>query len=106
MCLWWIGADGNGGDKLGEMTTASQGDLVTRRHNQSLTFNRLVVAAITLIVGVLVFNQVLDSLPSTSGGINRTNIVGTIESAMVLAPVVLIVLVAALILAQVTDFGR
>lgn len=89
---------------MGETATAGQGNLVTRRHNQSLTFNRLVVAAVTLIVGVLVFNQVLDSLPQTSGGINRTDIVGTVESAMVLAPVVLIVLVAALILAQVSDF--
>ena len=58
----------------------------------------------TLIVGILIFNQVQDALPSTSGGINETPVVSTIESSFQLAPVVLIVLVAALILAQVAGF--
>jgi len=66
----------------------------------------MVTAAVTLIVGILVFNQVLDSLPETAGGINRSVVTGTIESAFQLAPVVLIVLVAALILAQVSGFSR
>lgn len=78
--------------------------LKTRIHEQMVSFNRLVTAAVTLIVGVLVFNQILDSLPSTTGGINRTGITSTIESAFQLAPVVLIVLVAALVLAQVAGF--
>lgn len=64
----------------------------------------MVTAAITLIVGVLVFNQILSALPSTSGGVNRTAITGVVDSAFQLAPVVLIVLVAALILAQVSGF--
>lgn len=76
----------------------------TRRHSQMLSFNRMVTAAVTLIVGVLVFNQILDALPQTTGGVNRSGIVGTIESAFQLAPVVLIVLVAALVLAQVAGF--
>jgi uncharacterized membrane protein required for colicin V production len=71
-----------------------------------LSFNRMVTAAVTLIVGVLVFNQILDALPSTSGGIDRTNITDTIGSAFELAPVVLIVLVAALVLAQVSGFRQ
>lgn len=79
---------------------------VTRRHNQMLSFNRMVTAAVTLIVGVLVFNQILNSLPESAGGINRTGIVGTIEAAFNLAPVVLIVLVAALVLAQVAGFRQ
>jgi len=76
----------------------------TRRHSQMVSFNRMVTAAVTLIVGVLVFNQILDALPTTSGGVNRSGIVSTIESSFQLAPVVLIVLVAALVLAQVAGF--
>ena len=77
---------------------------VTRRHSQGASFNRMVTAAVTLIVGVLVFNQILDALPETTAGINRSGIVSTIESSFQLAPVVLIVLVAALVLAQVSGF--
>jgi len=82
-------------------------ETVTRNHNQGATFNRMVTAAITLIIGVLVFNQVIDSLPTVSGSnvINRSAVTGPIESAFTLAPVVLIVLVASLILLQVSDFG-
>jgi hypothetical protein len=69
-----------------------------------LTFNSMVTSAVTLIVGILVFNQVSSALPDTAGGINETVVTGTIESAFQLAPVVLIVLVAALILAQVAGF--
>jgi hypothetical protein len=75
-------------------------------HSQGATFNRMVTAAITLIVGVLVFNQVIGALPTTNGGINRSGIVDTVQSAFELAPIVLIVLVAALVLAQVSGFGR
>jgi hypothetical protein len=71
-----------------------------------LSFNRMVTAAVTLVVGILVFNQILNALPETTGGINRTGIVGTIEAAFNLAPVVLIVLVAALVLAQVAGFRQ
>lgn len=77
---------------------------VTRRHSQTASFNRMVTAAVTLIVGVLVFNQILDALPTVSGGINRSSIVSTVDSAFALAPVVLIVLIAALVLAQVSGF--
>jgi len=79
-------------------------ELVTRRANQMVSFNRMVTAAVTLIVGILIFNQVQSALPSTSGGINETPVINTIESAFELAPVVLVVLVAALILAQVAGF--
>jgi hypothetical protein len=70
-----------------------------------LSFQSMVTAAVTLIVGILIFNEVQAALPSTSGGIDETTIVSTIESAFQLAPVVLIVLVAALILAQVAGFN-
>jgi len=91
--------------------TASTPGTITRRHTQAMSFNRMVTAAITLIVGVLVFNQIVDALPrpedpANSSLVNLTSIEGTIESAFTIAPVVLIVLVAGLILAQVTGFGR
>jgi len=85
------------------VATASP-ETVTRRHSQGASFNRMVTAAVTLIIGVLVFNQILDSLPAVNSGINRTGIADTIGSAFQLAPVVLIVLVAALVLAQVSGF--
>jgi len=79
-------------------------ELVTRRADQMMSFNSMVTAAVTLIVGILIFNEVQSALPSTTGGIDETSVVSTIESAFQLAPVVLIVLVAALILAQVAGF--
>jgi len=80
-------------------------ELVTRRADQMLSFQSMVTAAVTLIVGILIFNEVQAALPSTTGGIDESTIVSTIESAFQLAPVVLIVLVAALILAQVAGFN-
>jgi len=81
-------------------------ELVTRRADQMMSFQSMVTAAVTLIVGILIFNQVETALPDTAGGINQTPVISTIESAFQLAPVVLIVLVAALILAQVAGFRR
>ena len=78
--------------------------IVNRRADQMMSFNSLVTAAVTLIVGILIFNEVQTALPSTTGGIDEAPVVGTIESAFQLAPVTLIVLVAALILAQVAGF--
>jgi 4-hydroxybenzoate polyprenyltransferase len=80
-------------------------ELVTRRADQMLSFQSMVTAAVTLIVGVLIFNEVQAALPDTTGGVNSTPVTSTIESAFQLAPVVLIVLVAALILAQVAGFN-
>jgi|APHM01.1.fsa_nt_gi hypothetical protein len=79
-------------------------NIVTRKASQMVTFNTMVTAAITLIVGVLIFNSVENSLPSTAGGIDQTPIIDTISSAFQLAPIVLVVLVASLILAQVAQF--
>ena len=79
-------------------------ELVTRRADQMVGFNSLVTAAVTLIVGILIFNEVESALPSTTGGIDEAPVISTIESAFQLAPVVLIVLVAALILFQVAGF--
>jgi hypothetical protein len=80
-------------------------ELVTRRADQMLSFQSMVTAAVTLIVGVLIFNEVQAALPNTTGGVDSGPVTSTIESAFQLAPVVLIVLVAALILAQVAGFN-
>lgn len=89
----------------------SNAPVTTRRSDQMVSFQRMVTAAVTLIVGILVFNQVEDALPSfdyanNSGVVDPSPIVGTIESAFQIAPVVLIVLVAGLILAQVSGFSK
>jgi hypothetical protein len=91
-------------DRLGLTASADERKVVTRSADQMVSFNRMVTAAVTLIVGILIFNQVESALPETTGGINSTPVTSTIESAFQLAPVVLIVLVAALVLAQVAGF--
>jgi len=82
---------------IGQMST---------RNDQAGSFIQLVTASIVLIVGILIFNEINASLPTTSGGINSTNVVGDISTAMELAPIVLLVIVASIVLAQVSGFGR
>ena len=78
---------------------------VSTSNDQVATFTRLVAGAVTLIVGVLIFNEIEAALPNTSTGIDQTSIVSDIATAMELAPIVLLVIVAALVLAQVSGFG-
>ena len=77
----------------------------SRIYGQMMTFNRIITGGITIIIGVLVYNQVFDALPATTGAIDATAISNTVESAMLLAPVALIVLVSAVILGYVSGFG-
>lgn len=81
-------------------------DGAKRRYDQMATMNRLVTGGVTLAVGVLVYNEVVAALPNGGGAINQTAIDGTVESAFVLAPVALIVLISAFILAQVSGFRQ
>jgi len=83
------------------MANSSHRQLVTRTASQMGTFNMIVASAVTLIVGVLIYNNVFDALPDTTGAINGTTVSNTIESAFLLAPVALIVIVAALVLRQI-----
>jgi len=76
------------------------------RNDQAGSFIQLVTASIVLVVGILIFNEINASLPTTSGGINGTAVVGDISTAMELAPIVLLVIVASIVLAQVSGFGR
>ncbi|MDR9382749.1 MAG: hypothetical protein RI560_13935 [Natronomonas sp.] len=78
---------------------------VSTSNDQVATFTRLVAGAVTLIVGVLIFNEIEAALPNTTTGIDQTSIVTDIATAMELAPIVLLVIVAALVLAQVSGFG-
>ena len=88
------------------MAHTSHRQLVTRSADQMQTFNMIVASAVTLIVGVLIYNNVFDSLPDTTGAINGSEVSATIESAFLLAPVALIVIVAALVLAQIGGLSR
>ena len=54
---------------------------------------------------MLIFNEIEAALPDSQSGIDQTAIVGDIATAMELAPIVLLVIVAALVLAQVSGFG-
>jgi hypothetical protein len=68
----------------------------TSRNDQAQSFIQLATGAIVLIVTVLIFNEINASLPTTSGGINSSAV----------APIVLLVIVASLVLFQVSGFGR
>lgn len=93
------------GITLPTIRSAVAGSL-TSRNDQAGSFIQLVTASIVLVVGVLIFNEINASLPSTQGGINDTAVVADISTAMELAPIVLLVIVASLVLLQVSGFGR
>jgi hypothetical protein len=82
-------------------------DLKQYTHDQMMSFNRLVVGGVTLAVGILVYNEIIGALPTGGNeAINQTPVTSTVESAFVLAPVALLVIIAAVILANVSNFGR
>jgi len=66
-------------------------------------FTMMIQVAVTLAVGVLIVGQIFDALPSTSGPLsNASDQVETLTAtAFELAPVVLIVVVAALVIGVV-----
>jgi hypothetical protein len=89
----------------GDMATSHR-TLVTRSADQMATFRAMAAAAVTLVVSILIYNSVVDALPDTSGvsgAINLSEVTPTIESAFVLAPVALIVLIAAIVLRQISS---
>jgi|AKVG01.1.fsa_nt_gi hypothetical protein len=82
---------------------------VTRCADQSSTFIRVTSAAVTLVVGVLVFDSILNAIPdfdfaNNSNVIDPTGAVDVVESAFQLAPVAALVIIAGLILSQVAGF--
>jgi len=87
-----------------QTTDDESAGLVERAYGQMASFNRLVTGGVTLAVGILVYNEVIGALPDSGGAINQTGVTTTVESAFQLAPVALIVIIAAVILAQVGGF--
>jgi hypothetical protein len=71
----------------------------------SAGFQRLVASGVSLAIGILVFNEVEAALPQAQNAVIdfQATILPTIQSAFNLAPVALVVLVAALILRQLTS---
>jgi uncharacterized membrane protein len=86
--------------------TTEDKSLTQRAFGQMSSFNRLVTGGVTLAVGILVYNEVIGALPNSNGAINQTGVTTTVESAFQLAPVALIVIIAAVILAQVMGFRQ
>lgn len=71
-------------------------------------FNMVVTAAVTLIVGIFVFSQISDTMPTPANN-DLANATDTVESttgdAFTLGAVAIIVLVASVILGLVSRFG-
>jgi hypothetical protein len=66
-------------------------------------FTMMIQVAVTLAVGVLIVGQIFDALPSTSGPLSNASdqVESLTATAFELAPVVLIVVVAALVIGVV-----
>jgi len=83
---------------------ASEPSLVTRTADQATTFVRMTTAGVTVATGILIFNSVNKSVQTTTGGIDKTPVVDTLQSAFSLFPIILIVIVSVMILDQVAGF--
>jgi hypothetical protein len=66
-------------------------------------FTMMIQVAVTLAVGVLIVGQIFDALPATTGPLSNasTQVESLTGTAFELAPVVLIVIVAALVIGVV-----
>jgi hypothetical protein len=73
---------------------------------QSMTFQNMIRAAVTLGIGVVVTAEVFNAFPSVSGPIGNatTQVENLTGTAFELAPVVLIVIVAGLVLGAIRGF--
>jgi len=83
------------------------GDTRLGRVAQVGTVLTVVTLGITILVGILIFSQVQNSLPSPSNNQLEnasSNATGTFADAMELAPVIMIILLAAVVLAVVQRF--
>lgn len=83
------------------------GDTIVGRAAQTGTVLTVVTLGITILVGILIYSQINSSLPSpdnTELSNASQNSTGTFADAMELAPVIMIVLLAAVVLAVVQRF--
>ncbi len=79
-------------------------DVDTVRNGQITDqFTRMIQIAVTLAVGVLITGQIFDALPDASGPLGNasTQVEDLTATAFELAPVVLVVIVAALVIGVV-----
>jgi len=83
--------------------TADQATETLRSGQMTNQFTMMVQVAVTLAVGVLIVGQIFDALPSTSGPLSNASdqVESLTATAFELAPVVLIVVVAALVIGVV-----
>lgn len=92
------------GDQMGAHIANGRYGAARQMADRMLT---VVVVGIVIITGILVYGEVNSALPSPSDSNlsnAQSNATGTFSDAMELAPVVLIVVVASLILAVVRRF--
>jgi hypothetical protein len=81
-----------------------QEDVDTVRNGQITDqFTRMIQIAVTLAVGVLITGEIFNALPSNSGPLGNasTQVESLTATAFELAPVVLVVIVAALVIGVV-----
>jgi hypothetical protein len=91
------------GDELGTNLAEGRWHQARQMVDQMLA---VVVIGIVIIVGILVYGEIESSLPAPDGQLADTsdNATNTFGDAMELAPVVLLVIIASLILAVVRRF--
>jgi uncharacterized membrane protein len=83
------------------------GDTVAGRAAQTGTVLTVVTLGITILVGILIYSQIQSSLPTpqnTQLSEASSNATDTFAQSMELAPVIMIVLLAAVVLAVVQRF--
>lgn len=90
------GASARGLDQEEATRTLRSGQMTSQ-------FTMMIQVAVTLAVGVLIVGQIFDALPSTSGPLSNASdqVESLTATAFELAPVVLIVVVAALVIGVV-----
>jgi hypothetical protein len=70
--------------------------------------NTFVVVAITLVITVIVISQVISSAPLITVGVFNTtqsSVNGATANALNLAPILLLIIIAVLVISAVTAFG-
>ena len=96
-------------EMLGEQKAEEKfsGETRLSRAAQTSTILTVVTLGITILVGILIYGEVQDSLPSPSNSDlsnASTNATNDFADAMELAPVIMIVLLASVVLAVVQRF--
>jgi len=91
------------GRSLTSAPTKDEATKTLKSGQMTSQFTMMIQVAVTLAVGVLIVGQIFDALPSTSGPLSNASdqVESLTATAFELAPVVLIVVVAALVIGVV-----